>query len=159
MGRCVHEADEKWGGESKGADEKWGGESVTELSSPEAQRRQLHFVHAARPVKLLTYAAVLEPGLECSIYWNNTNVTPGQNEEIKRVSRQANFMTVVLVCINYRSAVSRLTHNSDVAEPANITQYIFSRIGFLTWIHIDFTMTTRRPIDAIISYVKLTGLI
>ena len=28
MGRCVHEADEKWGGESKGADEKWGGESV-----------------------------------------------------------------------------------------------------------------------------------
>ena len=29
MGRCVHEADEKWGGESKGADEKWGGESVT----------------------------------------------------------------------------------------------------------------------------------
>ena len=22
MGRCVHEADEKWGGESKGADEK-----------------------------------------------------------------------------------------------------------------------------------------
>ena len=27
MGRCVHEADEKWGGESKGADEKWGGES------------------------------------------------------------------------------------------------------------------------------------
>ena len=31
MGRCVHEADEKWGGESKGADEKWGGESVTPL--------------------------------------------------------------------------------------------------------------------------------
>ena len=30
MGRCVHEADEKWGGESKGADEKWGGESVTQ---------------------------------------------------------------------------------------------------------------------------------
>ena len=29
MGRCVHEADENWGGESKGADEKWGGESVT----------------------------------------------------------------------------------------------------------------------------------
>ena len=29
MGRCVHEADEKWGGESKGADEKWGGESVS----------------------------------------------------------------------------------------------------------------------------------
>ena len=29
MGRCVHEAGEKWGGESKGADEKWGGESVT----------------------------------------------------------------------------------------------------------------------------------
>ena len=29
MERCVHEADEKWGGESKGADEKWGGESVT----------------------------------------------------------------------------------------------------------------------------------
>ena len=29
MGRGVHEADEKWGGESKGADEKWGGESVT----------------------------------------------------------------------------------------------------------------------------------
>ena len=29
MGRCVHEADQKWGGESKGADEKWGGESVT----------------------------------------------------------------------------------------------------------------------------------
>ena len=29
MGRCVHEADEKWGGESKWADEKWGGESVT----------------------------------------------------------------------------------------------------------------------------------
>ena len=28
MGRCVHEADEKWGGESKGADKKWGGESV-----------------------------------------------------------------------------------------------------------------------------------
>ena len=28
MGRCVHEADEKWGGESKGADEKWGGESI-----------------------------------------------------------------------------------------------------------------------------------
>ena len=27
MGRCVHETDEKWGGESKGADEKWGGES------------------------------------------------------------------------------------------------------------------------------------
>ena len=27
MGRCVHEANEKWGGESKGADEKWGGES------------------------------------------------------------------------------------------------------------------------------------
>ena len=25
MGRCVHEADEKWGGESKGTDEKWGG--------------------------------------------------------------------------------------------------------------------------------------
>ena len=33
MGRCVHEADEKWGGESKGADEKWGGESVTPLMS------------------------------------------------------------------------------------------------------------------------------
>ena len=32
MGRCVHEADEKWGGESKGADEKWGGESVTPFS-------------------------------------------------------------------------------------------------------------------------------
>ena len=32
MGRCVHEADEKWGGESKGADEKWGGESVTTVS-------------------------------------------------------------------------------------------------------------------------------
>ena len=32
MGRCVHEADEKWGGESKGADEKWGGESVTRYS-------------------------------------------------------------------------------------------------------------------------------
>ena len=31
MGRCVHEADEKWGGESKGADEKWGGESVTQI--------------------------------------------------------------------------------------------------------------------------------
>ena len=29
MGRCVHEADEKWGGESKGAVLKWGGESVT----------------------------------------------------------------------------------------------------------------------------------
>ena len=29
MGRCVYEADEKWGGEYKGADEKWGGESVT----------------------------------------------------------------------------------------------------------------------------------
>ena len=28
VGRCVHKADEKWGGESKGADEKWGGESV-----------------------------------------------------------------------------------------------------------------------------------
>ena len=34
MGRCVHEADEKWGGESKGADEKWGGESVTRQYSP-----------------------------------------------------------------------------------------------------------------------------
>ena len=33
MGRCVHEADEKWGGESKGADEKWGGESVTPNSN------------------------------------------------------------------------------------------------------------------------------
>ena len=33
MGRCVHEADEKWGGESKGADEKWGGESVTHSHS------------------------------------------------------------------------------------------------------------------------------
>ena len=31
MGWCVHEAAEKWGGESKGADEKWGGESVTVL--------------------------------------------------------------------------------------------------------------------------------
>ena len=35
MGRCVHEADEKWGGESKGADEKWGGESVTRLRDSE----------------------------------------------------------------------------------------------------------------------------
>ena len=34
MGRCVHEADEKWGGESKGADEKWGGESVTPCMHP-----------------------------------------------------------------------------------------------------------------------------
>ena len=34
MGRCVHEADEKWGGESKGADEKWGGESVTPSTHP-----------------------------------------------------------------------------------------------------------------------------
>ena len=34
MGRCVHEADEKWGGESKGADEKWGGESVTPTCNP-----------------------------------------------------------------------------------------------------------------------------
>ena len=34
MGRCVHEADEKWGGESKGADEKWGGESVTPQTDP-----------------------------------------------------------------------------------------------------------------------------
>ena len=33
MGRCVHEADEKWGGESKGADEKLGGESVTRRNS------------------------------------------------------------------------------------------------------------------------------
>ena len=33
MGRCVHEADEKWGGESKGADEKWGGESVTPVTN------------------------------------------------------------------------------------------------------------------------------
>ena len=31
VGRCVHEADEKWGGESKGAVLKWGGESVTRL--------------------------------------------------------------------------------------------------------------------------------
>ena len=36
MGRCVHEADEKWGGESKGADEKWGGESVTPQNSSPA---------------------------------------------------------------------------------------------------------------------------
>ena len=40
MGRCVHEADEKWGGESKGADEKWGGESVTPHSHSLAQGRQ-----------------------------------------------------------------------------------------------------------------------
>ena len=32
MGLLVHEADEKWGGESKGADEKWGGESVTRVN-------------------------------------------------------------------------------------------------------------------------------
>ena len=32
MGRCVHGADEKWGGESK-ADEKWGGESVTGVTN------------------------------------------------------------------------------------------------------------------------------
>ena len=40
MGRCVHEADEKWGGESKGADEKWGGESVTPQPQPQAQQAQ-----------------------------------------------------------------------------------------------------------------------
>ena len=33
MGRCVHEADEKWSGESKGAGEKWGGESVTQQAA------------------------------------------------------------------------------------------------------------------------------
>ena len=37
MGRCVHEADEKWGGESKGADEKWGGASVTRGNKELAQ--------------------------------------------------------------------------------------------------------------------------
>ena len=33
----VHEADEKWGGESKGADEKWGGESVTQMTHCQRQ--------------------------------------------------------------------------------------------------------------------------
>ena len=41
MGRCVHEADEKWGGESKGADEKWGGESVTPPRDPAGSPRYL----------------------------------------------------------------------------------------------------------------------
>ena len=40
MGRCVHEADEKWGGESKGADEKWGGESVTRFTHACMAERQ-----------------------------------------------------------------------------------------------------------------------
>ena len=41
MGRCVHEADEKWGGESKGADEKWGGESVTPVGDGARRRGRL----------------------------------------------------------------------------------------------------------------------
>ena len=41
MGRCVLEADEKWGGESKGADEKWGGESVTRLGLALRGRQRL----------------------------------------------------------------------------------------------------------------------